>query len=162
MIPGIAPSKCMSSGATHPQRILFTWFCPPIVFAEPCRLFTAVTPPASWRYHEMLSGSVTSPMRTSLVTLCPPSFTPLLMPVWLWQSTIPGATCLPVASISTGGSLSRTRESQSLIAASSPTAAIFPPEITTPAPCSVPASPSVQTVALRMMNVPCLGSCSKP
>ncbi|MCA1628974.1 MAG: hypothetical protein LC774_01105 [Acidobacteria bacterium] len=47
LMPGVAPKS--HSAAGRPYFIFMTTFCPPMVFAEPCREFCAVTPPASAR-----------------------------------------------------------------------------------------------------------------
>ena len=48
-MPGIAPSKTMSSARVLPQRSLMTWFLPPIGLALPWRTLATVRPPARSR-----------------------------------------------------------------------------------------------------------------
>ena len=46
-MPGGAPEK-INSSTGRPYLNLTTVFCPPIGFAEPCRRFAEVTPPARY------------------------------------------------------------------------------------------------------------------
>src|ERR1035437_3567910 len=48
LMPGSAPGNSISV-ASRPYLSFSTAFCPPIVFAEPCRRLIVVTPPASAR-----------------------------------------------------------------------------------------------------------------
>ena len=87
-----------------------------------------------------LSELITSWMRTSAVTLLVHSLTLPTIAEWLWQSMIPGATCLPVPSITSAlGGVGRCL----------PTPAILPFLISRSAPSTVPRGPAVHTVALR-------------
>ena len=73
--------------------------CPPIGFAEPCKICIVVTPPVSVLKIEMSFGFITSCMETSADELCPDSLIDDAA-ICECSSTIPDVKCLFVPSIS--------------------------------------------------------------
>ena len=57
-----------SSSGADPHRNLITAFCPPIGFAEPCRILAMVNPQPNCLYILISSAFITSLIRTSAVT----------------------------------------------------------------------------------------------
>src|SRR5574343_1150989 len=100
----------------------------------------------------MSSAFTASPILTSLVTACVPSFTPCEMAMCECSSIIPLVKCLPLASI--------TRHSAQ--AKFLPTAVIFPSFITTSVWVEMPCCSLVQTVAFLNNIFSVLGTVTCP
>ncbi len=147
-----APSMRSASGS-EPHRFFTNTFSPPMGLAEPCLTICEVSPPASWRYIQMLLCVSTSPIRTSGTIAKPLSLT-ALTPVWVCGSMSPGVTCLPVASITTAPRGT---------ASPFPTCTTLPARTRRSAFSSRPCGPCVQTVALRTSSTAgCSGIDARP
>ena len=126
--------------------------CPPMVLQLPCSIWLLVTPPLNCRYMSTSSGSITSAILVSAVTLCEHSLIPPEAAICECSSIMPAVKCLPVPSITFADASFK----------SFPTATIFPFFTSTSVAVSLPSFSFVQTVAFFIKIFSCLGISLKP